>query len=316
MKVTCNCGCMVLVREDRRGSQVRCPQCDAMIRVPLAPMSPPPLPHEQSTANPEPAPPPLPAANTRTPPPLPQSMDAFELPARDDSLADVATLAKALAQVESAAADESAANGELPASGTDPLATKDGASSADGSMADGDAPTKPSPPPLPTELPGIEPSIEGRRSSLHLAIALAMIGLFSAAPAILHIVQNSPLATLTAMALPRWVAFLLLVSGLHLVYAVYVAQLPDWSTVWVVAITMLAAATLESVLLAATLLGSQQSGVVKVFQLQEHLRGGRAAGWCFIMLCLSATTAYGAGRLASRWRALESARLQSLHVAD
>ena len=169
------------------------------------------------------------------------------------------------------------------------------------------------PPPLPKPLPGLEPSVEGRRSAMYLALAVAFVGLFSGIPAIVYMAQHVPLGSL---AMPRWVACLLMLSGLQLAYAFYVAQLPDWSTVWVVAITMVGVATLNSLLLATTLLSSGTGGMIGLLELHDQVRGGRAAGWCFIMLCLSITVAYCAGRMASRWHTAETARLQALHVID
>ncbi|MCA9177720.1 MAG: hypothetical protein KDB14_24810 [Planctomycetales bacterium] len=193
-----------------------------------------------------------------------------------------------------------------PVAGAEPAPAQLGDSTAPESLA----------PPLPNELPGMEPSDEGRRSALHLAIAIGVVGVFSTLPGILYLFEHSTPASLAALAMPRWVAVLLLTGGLHLAYALYLAQLPDWSTAWVVAITMLVVATLDSVLLAATLLGSANSGVIRLLELHDYLRGGKAAGWCFIMLSLNVTVAYCAGRVATRWRAAETARLQALHLID
>ena len=307
MKVTCDCGSVMVVNDRRFGSVVRCPRCGADVTV-TSPDGPPPPPLPAATqrgwtAAAEPPQPPQPPQRKRwtEPPNLPPE------PVAPLSASVPVTVAPSAATSPAPLSSSSIAS--APPAPSPPPAS---ATPADDTTDNGDI----EPPPLPSALPGVEPSVEWRRSSLHLAIALALIGLFTAAPAVVHLIQNSPLASMLAMAMPRWVAFLLLVAGIHIAYAFYVAQLPDWSTVWVVAITMLALATMNSVMLAVTLLGSPNASLVRLLELHDYLRGGRAAGWCFIMLCLSVTVAYCAGRMAARWHTAETARLQALHIID
>lgn len=166
------------------------------------------------------------------------------------------------------------------------------------------------PPPLPAEIAvrGVEPTPENRWAAMQLAFWLGALGLFSAAPGLLEIgfrIQHGSFAT------PRWALLLLAIGFLQFAYAVYLAQLPDWSSVWVVAIAALAMSTLHAVLLAGTLFGGQQSGLVGLLELHDQLANGRASGWAFILLALTSLLAYFAGRMAVRWQTLDS-RLRAL----
>lgn len=167
------------------------------------------------------------------------------------------------------------------------------------------------PPPLPGERPshGVEHSMDRRRMVLLLAGVLAAAGLFLAAPAAIKLFEQVRTGD---PAIPRWVYALLLLGGLHLAYACYVAQIPDWSTVWVVAVAMLLCSGLNAVLLAAIWLGRQDGLLVGMLELHDQLPHGRASGWCFIMLCLSSLFAYFTGRMAARWQAADEIRWKAL----
>jgi len=102
--------------------------------------------------------------------------------------------------------------------------------------------------------------------------------------------------------LHRWVYASLLIGGLQLAYAGYLVQLPDWSSVWVVTIFSLLVAAAYAAMLCLTLLAGADSHFVQLLDLAERLRGGKATGWCFVMLCITGLLAYSSGRVGSRWR--------------
>ncbi|MBP88695.1 MAG: hypothetical protein CMJ64_18610 [Planctomycetaceae bacterium] len=133
-----------------------------------------------------------------------------------------------------------------------------------------------------------------------LATALLAIALFGMIPAVREIAEHFRVQD--GSLLHRWVYASLLICGLQLAYAGYLAQLPDWSSVWVVTIFSLIVAGAYAAMLCLTLLAGVDSQFVQVLDLAERLRGGKATGWCFIMLCVTGLLAYSSGRVGSRWR--------------
>jgi hypothetical protein len=119
-------------------------------------------------------------------------------------------------------------------------------------------------------------------------------------PALLDIVAH--IRQGESAGISRWALALLLASGLQAVYAVYLLQLPDWGTAWVMSIVMLVFATGYAALLGALTLANQQSQLVQFLELGDMLPGGQAAIWCLTMLCIYSLLAYFSGRISFRWR--------------
>lgn len=126
------------------------------------------------------------------------------------------------------------------------------------------------------------------------------MGLFGVIPAAMDVADH--LSNIDeSLGISRWAYLLLLLGLVQVAYAIYVVQLPDWSTVWVIAVMSLIVASGYAMFLAVTLLASHQSSVLRALDL-HRVAEGRAGGWCFIMLCTTCLTAYFAGRLSVRWR--------------
>lgn len=152
----------------------------------------------------------------------------------------------------------------------------------------------------PSAVRGYEPERERRWTCYFLGISLAAIGLFGAAPAVLEITEF--LQSDQTIPVARWAWLALLTAAMHLAYAFYAAQLPDWSTAWVVTLVGAAVAVLYAALLGLTLVAGAESRIVAFLELEEQLAQGRAARWCFVMLGVLGLYAYFGGRSALRWR--------------
>ena len=61
-------------------------------------------------------------------------------------------------------------------------------------------------------------------------------------------------------------------------------------------------ASLYAAMFCLTLLAGNENQVVRALDLAELLRGGKATGWCLVMLCITGLFAYSGGRVGSRWR--------------
>ena len=103
---------------------------------------------------------------------------------------------------------------------------------------------------------------------------------------------------------PRWIWMQVFVALLHLVYAVYLLQIPDWASLRAVAFAMLGIAMLFG-LVAAGLMGSSSQNVVPRFM---ELGGNvirQARLWCVAMLCVATLASYLGGRESARWQRAE-----------
>lgn len=146
---------------------------------------------------------------------------------------------------------------------------------------------------------GYEHDVHRRRTVYYLGAALILTALFSVIPAVTDIFQN--LRALDPPGVSRWAFALLLASAVQLAYAIYLMQLPDWSTAWVVSLFTLATATGYATLLFIAILAKSDNQVIQLLELADNVYGKKAAGWCLIMLSISSLLAYFSGRISVRW---------------
>jgi len=134
-----------------------------------------------------------------------------------------------------------------------------------------------------------------------LAAALVCAALFSVIPAVWDVVEYLRFAESPLVA--RWALGLFFLGVVQLAYAVYLFQLPDWTTVWVVTLFSLALAAVYAAALGLVLLSPADGFVVgnHGLQLADKLAGGKAALWCLCMVSLSIIVAFFAGRHSTRW---------------
>lgn len=151
--------------------------------------------------------------------------------------------------------------------------------------------------------PPLVPSTGQQLGAYILSLSLAAAALFGAAPAILDFVQYAQAAENAFV--PRWALALVAIGIVQAAYAVYLAQLPDWMSGWIVTLVSLALAALYAGMLGITLLASEQSFLIRGLDLAEVAPTGRAAMWCLCMTSILATLAFFAGRTSLRWRVAE-----------
>jgi len=147
---------------------------------------------------------------------------------------------------------------------------------------------------------GFEHDSRKRWAVYQFGIGLILATLFGAVPAAMDIIDH--FRTVDSPGVSRWAYGLLLVSGVQLAYALYLIQLPDWSTVRVVSVVTLVLATAYAMLLAITMLLTEESPIIQFLGLSDKMYPNKAAGWCVILLGISSLLAYLGGRISMRWR--------------
>jgi len=132
-----------------------------------------------------------------------------------------------------------------------------------------------------------------------LAASLCVLAIVNVIPALIF--WYDWYCSIDQVALPRWVYLQCFIAAIYVVYALFQFQIPDWSAVRAVSITMLVIAFLFGVLSTGLLVGGG-GGVLADFLGVSHTYLQRAAIWCVTMLCLATLVSYLGGREAANWR--------------
>ena len=122
-----------------------------------------------------------------------------------------------------------------------------------------------------------------------LAAGMAALSIFCAVPGMPH---------LNLAEAPDWARFVLLLSAMQLVYCVWMATLPDWSTVWVgMVVFALVAAVYGMGLAIATATPADRPVALELSDVR-----GKAQGWCAAVVLLAGLLTYCCGRVSGQWR--------------
>lgn len=138
--------------------------------------------------------------------------------------------------------------------------------------------------------------------SRFFAICLCLVAAINLVPAIYFGIQWS--RTFETTALPRWIYLQAFIAALHVIYAVYLVQIQDWSALKAVAIAMLTVAFAFGLISTGLIAGGGQ-GVIAQFLEIPHVLTSQASIWCVAMLCLSTLMCYVGGRVAVNWQRTE-----------
>lgn len=103
--------------------------------------------------------------------------------------------------------------------------------------------------------------------------------------------------------LPRWIYIQIFIGGVYLIYAVFLAQVPDWSALRAVSVAMLLTAFVFGIISAGLLIGGNGdfSGYLGVpFALNRQ-----ACVWCVAMLCVATLMSFWGGKESAHWQRAE-----------
>ena len=165
------------------------------------------------------------------------------------------------------------------------------------------APPSPGAEPPQTASPLLVPNSQ-QLGAFILSACLLAAALFGVAPAVWDVLQSFQTAEASLVA--RWALVVLALCIVQVAYAVYLAQLPDWTSGWVVTVFALASAALYAGLLGVTAFAGENSRLVHSLHLTEYVASGRAPIWCLCMTSIMATLAFFGGRMSLRWRQAEA----------
>ena len=148
---------------------------------------------------------------------------------------------------------------------------------------------------------GLQPDARHLGTVIGFAVGLLVLSAIEVVPALVAIFRNSQLAE--PETLHHWVYLLLLAGIVQAAYSIYLWQLPDFSSLWVITLLSLAVATVHAFLLAIRILADENHSIIASLQLNlETLSPGKQAGWCLVILILFGSYCFFAGRTALKWQ--------------
>ena len=104
--------------------------------------------------------------------------------------------------------------------------------------------------------------------------------------------------------IPRWIYVQLFLAFLHVVYAMFLLQIPDWSALRSMSFLMLIFAALYGFVAATLLIGGAGTDVPKFLELPHSLIQ-RSMIWSVVMLFFELLGSYVAGVEAMNWKRME-----------
>ncbi len=164
--------------------------------------------------------------------------------------------------------------------------------------------------PKPPPMRGVAAERRHVISTYWLAMLMATVALFAAAPAVgqFHMGHDSQLGRT-----PQWVWMMLFIAALQLVYLAWMAMVPDWSTIrsvmWVFAAAAVAYAAGMAILMFTP--PGQFEGLALGLSSDPVVRS-RALGWSSAAVLSTSIACYLAGLLSQRWHKAYRSKLEML----
>ncbi|QEG20989.1 hypothetical protein [Mariniblastus fucicola] len=136
-----------------------------------------------------------------------------------------------------------------------------------------------------------------------LAACLVGVAIVNVVPAAIYWYRWSSMDVVEP--LPRWIYLQIFAALLHIVYAVFLVQVPDWASLRAVSFAMLAIAMTFGILSTGLIVGDGGGFIPQFLGLESGLVR-RAGLWCVAMLCVATLASYLGGRESARWQRAES----------
>ncbi len=131
------------------------------------------------------------------------------------------------------------------------------------------------------------------------ALCLCFVAIVNMTPALYQWYQWTQLAE--TMALPRWIYIQVFVGAIHLVYAVFLFQINDWSAMRAVSVAMLFVAFIFGFISTGLLVGGGEGNLTGFLGI-PYMLNRQACIWCVAMLCLATLMSYWGGKESTNWQ--------------
>ncbi len=152
---------------------------------------------------------------------------------------------------------------------------------------------------------GRDPRDDDRFLVRFYSVCIFLVGLTTCVPSLYQWIETARADEI--LPVPRWVYLLGFVGSLHLLYALLLFQIDDYSALQSLATFLLLITCLYGFAVITLVLGDRNGPVQAFLQLPSVLQP-RAAIWCGIMFGISALSCYLLGREAMIFRRRQSVR--------
>ena len=140
---------------------------------------------------------------------------------------------------------------------------------------------------------------ERRIVALVFALCLSFFGIANIVPAIYYWYHWTQLAEPTLLA--RWIFIQIFVGSILLIFAIYLARIPVWTSMRAVSIAMLVVAFVFGFISSGLLFGGAHISLTEFLGIPQTLNR-QACIWCVGMLCLATLMSYWGGKESSNWQ--------------
>jgi hypothetical protein len=146
---------------------------------------------------------------------------------------------------------------------------------------------------------GVQHDPAKRATVYYLALLTSAVAICGAVPAVKELIDH--FRAFESTGIENWAHILLLLAAIQLAYAAYSALVPDWGTLWVLAIFSVLVAAFYASGLAVFMFARSENLLLATLDLADEQFHGQGTRWCFLMLCLTLLLTYFYGRVSTRW---------------
>lgn len=159
----------------------------------------------------------------------------------------------------------------------------------------------PGPEPEPREVVrGVEHDPGKKWTVYQLGACLAILACVGMIPGILEVVRHTQ--DFDSRGIERFAYFVFFFSGIQLIYAIYMVQLPDWSTARVVMVVSAMVSVLYAISMGVALMAGNDNAIIAAFGLSAQQSAGYVSMWCCMMTLLMSLLTYFLVRTSLRWQ--------------
>ena len=147
---------------------------------------------------------------------------------------------------------------------------------------------------------GVEHDPGKKWTVYQLGACLAVLACVGMIPGILEVVRHTQ--DFDSRGIERFAYFVFFFSGIQLIYAFYMVQLPDWSTARVVMVVSALVSVLYAISMGIALMGGNDNAIIAAFGLSAQQTAGYVSMWCCLMTLLMSLLTYFLVRTSLRWQ--------------
>ncbi len=149
-------------------------------------------------------------------------------------------------------------------------------------------------------LPGVEHDPGKKWTVYQLGMAVAALGLAGMYPSITEVIRH--VTDFDSTGIEAWAYFVFLLTGIQLVYALYMVQLPDWSTLWVVMILCACVTVFYAMAMGVSMMAGKDNALIAALGLTAAQENGYLSLWCLMMMMMTSLLTYALVRASVKWQ--------------